>query len=58
MKTVVEYNRKIKQRHFVSSADRKNNNNHFNSRVHEDGRANTLHYKQIQYEFCSKEDIF
>ena len=27
-------------------------------RVHEDGRLKMLHYKQIQYEFCSKEHFF
>lgn len=43
MKTVVEYDRK----------KNKKKRNRFN-REHTDGRMNTLHYKQIQYEFCSK----
>lgn len=41
--------------HFASKKKKKKNSK---IRVHEDGRLKMLHYKQIQYEFCSKECIF
>lgn len=59
MKTVVEYNRKIKTGHTLCPALKgKKKKIILIAECMRMADLNLLHYKQIQYEFCSKEHIF